>query len=226
MILVVIVVVALIALVVAPQIWVRRVLSEHSDPRPDLPGTGGELARHLLDHYNIDVAVERVEAGDHYDPEAKVVRLSQDIHDGRSISAVAVAAHEVGHAIQDHVGDRGLRLRGQMVRVAMVTDRFAAVFFLLSPFLGLVARTPAAFFALMALGIAFLAVRLLVHLVTLPVEYDASFGKALPILEGGGYLDGQDLPGARKVLKAAALTYVAAAAMSLVDLARWVRILF
>ena len=226
MVLVVIVVVALIALVVAPQFWVRHVLRKHHDERPDMPGTGGELARHLLTHYRIDVAVERTEEGDHYDPEAKVVRLSEKVHDGRSISAVAVAAHEVGHAIQDHLGERGLRLRGQMVRVAQVTDKFAAVFFLLSPFFGLVARTPVAFFGLIALGIALLAVRLVVHLVTLPVEYDASFGKALPILQEGGYLDEQDLPGARQVLKAAALTYVAAAMMSLVDLARWVRILF
>ena len=223
---VVVVILALVALVVAPQLWVKRVLSEHHDERADFPGTGGELATHLLAHYGIEAGVERTDGGDHYDPEAKVVRLSEKVHDGRSVSAVAVAAHEVGHAIQDHAGERGLKLRGRMVRVAQVTDKFAAVFFLLSPFLGLVARSPAAFLALAALGIGFLAVRVLVHLVTLPVEYDASFAKALPILEGGGYLDEADLPGARKVLKAAALTYVAAAMMSLVDLARWVRILF
>ena len=82
-----------------------------------------------------------------------------------------------------------------------------------------------AFFALVGFGILLLSVRILVHLVTLPVEYDASFNKALPILELGGYLSSEDMPAARQVLKAAALTYVAGALVSLLDLARWIRIL-
>ena len=223
----IVIVAVVIAAVLAPQFWVAHVLKRHKRERRDLPGTGGELAHHLLQRFGIDgVGVERVEKGDHYDPSARMVRLSADIHDGRSLSAVAVAAHEVGRAIQHHRGERGLKLRGAMVRVAQVTDKFAGVFFLLAPLIGLVARTPVAFFALAGIGIAFLAVRVLVHLVTLPVEYDASFGKALPILQAGGYLSDADLAPARSVLKAAALTYVAAAMMSLVDLARWARILF
>ena len=87
------------------------------------------------------------------------------------------------------------------------------------------ARTPLAFFGLVAFGVALLAIRVVVHLVTLPVEYDASFNKALPILEQGGYLKPEDMPAVRQVLKAAALTYVAGALVSLLDLARWIRIL-
>ena len=216
-----------IAAVLAPQFWVKRVLKQHGQERPDLPGTGGELARHLLDRFGIHgVGVEATDQGDHYDPGARMVRLSHEHHDGRSLSAVAVATHEVGHAIQHHRGERGLKLQGAFMRVAFVTDKFAGVFFLLSPFFGLIARTPVAFFALIGIGIALMAVRVVAHLFTLPVEYDASFGKALPILKGGGYLSDEDLAPARSVLKAAALTYVAAALMSLLNLARWARILF
>ena len=216
-----------IAAVLAPQFWVAHALKKHKVERPDLPGTGGELARHLLERFGIEgVGVERTDAGDHYDPQDRMVRLTADIHDGRSLSAVAVAAHEVGHAIQHHRNEGGLRLRGTLVRFAQVTDKFAGVFFLLAPVIAVFARTPVAFLAFVGIGIAFLAIRVLVHLVTLPVEYDASFGKALPILRDGDYLSDEDMAPARSVLKAAALTYVAAALMGLLNLVRWARILF
>ncbi|MEM1316666.1 MAG: zinc metallopeptidase [Pseudomonadota bacterium] len=213
-------------IVTGPQMWVKYQLRQHSADRPDLPGTGGELAEHLVEHFGIsNVTVEQTDAGDHYDPEAKVVRLSPDNYSGRSLTAVAVAAHEVGHAMQDHRGERGLRLRQRLVKLTMVTDKFASIFFIAAPVLGILARTPAAFIGFAVIGLGLLAIRILVHLVTLPVEYDASFGKALPILKEGGYLSNEDLPAARSVLKAAALTYVSAAAMGLIDLARWIRIL-
>jgi hypothetical protein len=91
--------------------------------------------------------------------------------------------------------------------------------------LAIFARTPLAFFSLVAIGIGLLAIRVIIHLVTLPVELDASFGKALPILSEGGYIAEEDLPAARSVLKAAAFTYVAGALMSLLNLAQWLRVL-
>lgn len=214
------------AIVVLPQFWVRRTMRRHGTPRPDFPGTGGELARHLVEHFGLDgVGVEQTDKGDHYDPEARVVRLSADTYDKPSLTAVAIAAHEVGHALQHHRGENGLKLRQSLVRIAQVSDRFAAIFFIAAPVLTLIARSPGAFLAMAGIGIALLAVRVLVHLVTLPVEYDASFGKALPILKEGGYLREEDLGGARSVLRAAAFTYVAGALMSLIDLARWIRLL-
>ncbi|WP_349362562.1 MAG: zinc metallopeptidase [Roseitalea porphyridii] len=214
------------AIVLLPQFWVRRTMQRHGTPRPDFPGTGGELARHLVEHFGLDgVGVEQTDKGDHYDPEARVVRLSADTYDKPSLTAVAIAAHEVGHALQHHRGENGLKLRQSLVRIAQVSDRFAAIFFIAAPVLTLVARSPGAFLAMAGIGIALLAVRVLVHLVTLPVEYDASFGKALPILKEGGYLREEDLGGARSVLRAAAFTYVAGALMSLIDLARWIRLL-
>ncbi len=223
--------IGLMGLIVWPQYWVKRVMKKHAVERSDFPGTGGELAVHLLKHYEISgVGVEQTEQGDHYDPEDKMVRLSSKNFAQSSLTAVAVAAHEVGHAMQHFDGQNGLKdgglgFRKKLVEYAQVSDKIASVFFIAAPVLAAVVRSPAAFFGLVFFGVALLAVRILVHLVTLPVEYDASFSKALPILEEGGYLHKEDIPAARSVLKAAALTYVAGAVMSLIDLARWIRIL-
>ncbi len=215
-----------LAIVVGPQIWVRQTIARNGRDRPDLPGTGGELAQHLIDRFNLDgVTVEVTDRGDHYDPDAKVVRLLPQHHDGRSLSAAAVAAHEVSHALQDASGERMLALRQRLAKFAAVTDRFAGIFFIAAPVLAALARVPAAFVGVIAMGVALLGIRVIVNLVTLPVEFDASFAKALPILEEGKYLDEADLPAARNVLRAAAFTYVAGALMSLVNIAYWIRLL-
>ena len=218
-------VLACVAAIVFPQFWVKRVLARHGEARADYPGTGGELAKHLVERFGLTgVTVEQTDEGDHYDPESKTVRLSKNHFSVSSLSAVAVAAHEVGHALQHANEERGLRLRNSLVSVAQITDGFARVFFIVAPILGIALRTPRALFVMVGIGLCLLAVRVLVHLVTLPVELDASFGKALPILEEGEYLSEEDMDGARQVLRAAALTYVSAALMSLVDIARWIRV--
>ena len=218
--------VLLIAVVVGPQYWVKQVMHQHGKDRPDFPGTGGELASHLAEHYKIpNLTVAVTDEGSHYNPETKHIGLTEDVFNGSSVTAVAIAAHEFGHALQDFGGEAGLRRRQSLVGLAMFTDKVASVFFLAAPLLGLLTRAPVAFLLMGLFGISLLGVRILVHLVTLPVEYDASFSKALPILKEGGYLSDSDLPAARSVLKAAALTYVAGAMMSLLDLARWIRIL-
>jgi uncharacterized protein len=153
------------------------------------------------------------------------VRLLPQHHDGRSISAVAIAVHEVAHALQDAGGERMLSLRQTLVKFAAATDRIAGLFFIAAPILGVVLRAPAALFGVMAIGVALLSVRVIVNLVTLPVELDASFGKAMPILKEDGYLGEDDLPAAGSVLRAAAFTYVASALISLINLARWIRLL-
>ncbi|WP_295806258.1 zinc metallopeptidase [uncultured Nitratireductor sp.] len=216
----------LLAVIVLPQLWVRHTLAKHGNDRPDIPGTGGELARHLLDRFALpDIRVETSDRGDHYDPRDKAVRLSQNVYSGRSLTAVAVAAHEVSHALQDAHGERSFKAWQRLARFAMVTDRAAGIFFIAAPFLAILARTPLALLALVAVGVGLLAVRVLVTLATLPVEFDASFAKALPVLESGQYVSETDMPAVRAVLRAAALTYLAAALITLVDLARWVRLL-
>ncbi|MBU4530941.1 MAG: zinc metallopeptidase [Hoeflea sp.] len=222
----IIVILGVLAAIYAPQFWIGHVMRRHGADRPDFPGTGGEMAQHLVERLQLDgVGVEATDAGDHYDPESRTVRLSKANFDGASLTAVAVAAHEVGHALQHHRGERGLALRQKLVGVAMTTDRIASIFFIAAPVLAIMLRAPGAMLGMALIGIGLLAIRILVHLVTLPVEYDASFNKALPILREGGYLSDDDLAGARSVLKAAAFTYVAAALMSLLNLARWFRVL-
>lgn len=213
-------------LIFGPQYWVKYVIKKHSQPRPEFPGTGGELAEHILSELNIDnVKVEVTELGDHYDPRDHMVRLLSDNYDGRSLTAVAIAAHEVGHAIQHNEGNTLLALRQKLVVFTSITDKFAAVFFFLAPLLGIFVKSPAAFIGIVIIGVGFMAIRLLVHLITLPVEWDASFAKALPILEHGGYLQPEDIPAVRAVLKAAALTYFSAALSSLLNLAQWIRVI-
>ena len=216
----------LLALVFGPQLWVKRVLRQHGAERSDLPGTGAELARHLLDEANLQsVAVEKTDIGDHYDPEAHAVRLLPQHHDGRSIAAVAVAAHEVSHAVQHARGETAFMRRLELVRSLVWVERIASGILMLAPVVFILVRSPALVILQIIAGLALLGIRVVVHLTTLPVEFDASFGKALPVLLRGRYLGAGDMPAARSVLKAAAYTYVAAALATLLDVARWFRIL-
>jgi uncharacterized protein len=219
-------VVAIIGLALIPQYWVRKVIREHSHERPDFPGTGGELARHLLDEHKLDgVKVEGTDGGDHYDPLDKAVRLLPQHLDGKSLAAVVIAAHEVGHALQDATGYKPLTLRTRLAQQGQYIEILGSVLMLASPVIMALSRNPYVFLFEIAAALLILSFTVIIHAVTLPVEYDASFSRALPILEKGGYLKPEDMPAARKLLKAAALTYVAAAAMSLIDIARWIRIL-
>ena len=216
----------LIAAIFGPQWWIRRVLARHGAERPDLPGSGGELARHLLDEAGLQVVtVEPTDLGDHYDPVARAVRLLPQHHDGRSIAAVAVAAHEVSHAVQHARGERSFQLRFDLVKNLTWIDRLAGIVLLLAPLVFMVVKAPILLVAQIVAGLLLLAIRIVVHLVTLPVEFDASFAKALPVLKQGNYLSDADLPAATSVLRAAAFTYVAAALATLLDIARWFRIL-
>jgi uncharacterized protein len=219
-------VVLLVALIFVPQWWVKHVLRDNQRERGDLGGTGAELARLLLDKAGLGhVKVEPTEAGDHYDPTEETVRLSPPHHDGKSIAALSVAAHEVGHALQHAHGDRIFTLRGQLAPGIIWIERIAQVVFLTIPLLGALARSPALIIAQIVLVVALMASRLAMHVVTLPVELDASFKRALPILEAGNFIPDQDMPAARRVLKAAAFTYVAAALLTLVDVTRLIRVL-
>lgn len=216
----------ILAAVFGPQLWVRHVMARHAVERPDLPGTGGELARHLLDRFGLEtVSIEPTDQGDHYDPGARCVRLTDRVLGGRSLTAVAVAAHEVGHALQHAEGQRLLALRTSLARAAYVLNKIAAVVLLLSPIVGAVTRIPGLVFIELGVGLGLMVLTVVVHAVTLPVELDASFRRALPILEQGDYVERGDAPAVRSILRAAALTYVAAALASLLNVARWIRIL-
>ena len=199
-------------------------MAVHGLERPDFPGTGGELARHLLDKAGLEsVKVERIEGGDHYSPAEKTVRLSANNFDGRSITAVAVAAHEVSHALQDRDGYGPLMMRQKLAGICIVIERTGSIMMMATPIVFALTRSPVVLVAEVVLALGILASTVVIHVFTLPTEYDASFNRALPVLEH--YLKSEDMPAARSVLKAAAFTYVASALVSLLDIARWVRIL-
>ncbi len=216
----------IIAVIFGPGIWVQRVLKKYSMPEDRYGGTGAELARFLLDDLGLShVRVEVTESGDHYDPLEKAVRLTQDKHDGRSLTAITVAAHEVGHAVQDHTGFAPLKWRTRLVRAMSGIEKLGAGILMVSPFLGALTRVPALGLLTFAAGFLTLGTSALVHAITLPTEFDASFRRALPLLDEHRILMKVDRPHARRLLKAAALTYVAAALMSLLNIARWMAIL-
>lgn len=218
--------VLLTMLLFVPQYWARRTFTKYARPLERIQGTGGELARHLLDRFGMqDVGVEKTQpGGDHYDPETRTVRLSPDNYEQKSLTAVAVAAHEVGHAIQHHRNEPKLTLRTTLVKATQRMQQVGAVAMLVLPIVMVVTRVPGVGILVLLLGLVSMASAAVVHLVTLPVELDASFGKALPILQEG-YIDKRDESAVRKILKAAAWTYVAASLASLLNIGRWIALL-
>jgi Zn-dependent membrane protease YugP len=201
-------------------------MTRYSRPGDRYPGTGGELARHLLDQLGLQrVKTEVTDQGDHYDPDSKTVRLSADKFNGRSLTAITVAAHEVGHAHQDATGYRPLKWRTRLVRYAGPGERFGAAVLMMAPVVTLATRAPIAGALMLLGGFLVLGLGTLVHLVTLPMELDASFGRALPMLKDGGFLKSGDERHARRLLAAAACTYVSVSLMSLLNVSRWWAIL-
>lgn len=206
-------------LVVLPQLWIYRTMERHAAERSDLPGTGAEFARHVLDQLRMPhVKVETTEVGNHYDPDAKAVRLEPRFMTGKSVAAIAVAAHEIGHAIQDEMGLPSFRRRLALARVGLVLSWVAAAFVWAAPLLMAIGRTPAALILNLIGFVGTAVVSIALQATTLPVEFDASFKRALPLLERGRYLDGRDMPAARSLLKAAAYTYVAGLLRTLVTI--------
>lgn len=178
--------------------------------------TGAEAAMRLLHSqgiYDVTVQPVRGQLTDHYDPRTKTVNLSEAVYSQTSVAAIGVAAHECGHAIQDNTGYVPLRLRAAFVPVANIGSRLSWPLIFLGLIIGL---TP-----FIELGIWMFVLAVLFQLITLPVEFNAS-GRAVRLLGQIGILQDQEVDQTRKVLGAAALTYVAAAASSILQLLRLV----
>ncbi len=196
------------------QFKVQNTFSRYLRVRASTGMNGGQVARRLLDDAGIrDVSVEITggRLSDHYDPRKKALRLSPEVYNGVSLASLGVAAHETGHAIQHHQGYLPLNLRASFVPLAQFGSTLAFPLFLI----GLLLRSEWMVYA----GIwAFTGV-VLFQLITLPVEFNAS-RRAMDILLAGGYISQAEAGGAKKVLDAAALTYVAAALMGVLQLLR------
>ncbi len=203
-----------LALTIYAQFKVKSAFNEMSKRKAASGMTGAQVAQSLLQRNNIyDVTVEETPGSltDHYDSRSKKLRLSSDVYHSSSLAALGVAAHETGHAIQDSLSYAPLSWRQTIFPVANLGSTLGIPLF----FIGfLFSMKP-----LIDLGIIVFAGAVLFHLVTLPVEFNAS-SRAMAQLSNGGYLRQDEVKGAKKVLDAAALTYVAAAAMAILQLLR------
>lgn len=202
---------------VVAQIGVNSIFQKYSKVANSKGLTGAEVARQMLDYAGIrDVRVESIAGSltDHYDPVHRVLRLSSTVYGSPSVAALGVAAHETGHAIQHAENYSFLWIRSAMVRFTNIGSNWSIPLVII----GLAINNSWSYY-LMVAGVALFLLVVLFSLVTLPVEFDAS-RRALNMLEDRNYLYGSELSGARKVLKAAAMTYVAAAATAIVNLLR------
>lgn len=198
---------------------VNSTFKKYSNVRSMSGMTGAQTARRILDQNGLQsVKIEHISGNltDHYDPRSKVLRLSDATYSSASVAAVGVAAHECGHAVQDNESYEPLRIRSRLAPAANFGSRFGLPIFVMGLVFG-------ANEVLMQIGIWVFLLAVLFQLVTLPVEFDAS-KRAMAMLEGYGILGAQETEGSRKVLKAAAMTYVAAAAAAILNLLRLILI--
>ena len=200
------------------QFKVSSTFNKYSTVRSINGYTGAQVARILLNDAGLqEVEIQQVPGrlSDHYDPRAKVLRLSSDVYGSTSVASIGVAAHEVGHAIQDKESYSALVFRNAIVPVVNFSSSLSWILF----FIGILLS----YSTLLTIGIILFSVVVLFQLVTLPVEFNAS-SRALKLLEARGILYDKEVDGARKVLSAAALTYVAATLMAVLQLVRLIAI--
>lgn len=200
------------------QMRVKGAFAKYSKVASSYHRSGAEVARAILNAnglFQVGIEQGRGFLSDHYDPRTKTVRLSPDIYHGQSIASAAVAAHEVGHAIQDANGYAFLRFRHALVPVANIGSNFSWILIMI----GFIAHMS----GMILLGIIFMAAAVVFQVITLPVEFNAS-SRAMDQVVSLGLISGSEEKQTRKVLNAAALTYVAAAAVAVLELIRLILI--
>jgi Zn-dependent membrane protease YugP len=193
---------------------VKSAYAKYSRVRASSNLTGADIAKRILTNANINnVSIGRVsgQLTDHYDPSKKVINLSNDIYNGNTIAAYGIAAHEAGHVLQHYQGYGPIKLRNAIVPVVQISSKAAIPLF----FLGMIINAG----GFMTLGIILFSGVVIFHLVTLPVEFNAS-KRAISVLQDDGYLSRTEISGVKEVLNAAALTYVASAVMAAMQLLR------
>ena len=203
-----------IILAIYAQFKVQSTYARMSEVRSSKGLTGAETGRKLLDNNGLEnIKIEQIPGNlsDNYDPRDKTLRLSEGVYKNDSIAAIGIVAHEVGHAVQDLKAYFPLRIRAGLVPAANIGSQLAIPLF----FLGLIFSAP----MLMDIGIIAFSLAVVFTVVTLPVEFNAS-RRAVSMLKDGGYVTAEEAPLAKSVLDAAALTYVAATAMAVLNLIR------
>ena len=198
-----------------PSIWVSYVLKKNNEILPDMPFTGKELGLKLLKENKLDnVLIEPIKQVDHYNPLEKKVRISEEKLNKKSITSIAVVAHEIGHAIQDKENYKPLLLRQKLIEKTIIFQRVGSFLLIIGlPSIFAITKSPFITFLAAILIMGCLSTNVVIHLITLPVEFDASFKRALPILKK--YVPNENMRQCRSVLRAAAFTYLAQSIVSI-----------
>ena len=198
-----------------PNIWVNYVLRKNNEILPDMPFTGNQLGQELLRENKLEnVLIEPIKQIDHYNPIEKKVHISEDKLYKKSITSISVVAHEIGHAIQDKENYKPLIFRQKLIEKTIIFQRIGSFLLLIGlPSIFAFTKSPFITFLAAIIIIGCLSTNALIHLITLPVEFDASFKRALPILQK--YVPKENMQQCRSVLKAAALTYLAQSVVSI-----------
>ena len=198
-----------------PNFWVNYILRKYNNTLPDMPFTGRQIGNLILKDIKIDtVSIESIKLIDHYDPLEKKIKISDDKLDKKSITSISVVAHEIGHAIQDIENYKPLILRQKLIEKTLLFQKIGS-FLLIIGLPSIFAFTKSPFVTLISAIIIMgcLSTNALIHLITLPVEIDASFKRALPILKK--YVPKENMKQCKSVLRAAAFTYLAQSIISI-----------
>ena len=198
-----------------PSIWVSYILKKNNEILPDMPFTGKELGIKLLKENKLEnILIEPINQVDHYNPLEKKVRISEDKLHKKSITSIAVVAHEIGHAIQDKENYKPLLLRQKLIEKTILFQRVGSFLLIIGlPSIFAITKSPFITFLAAILIMGCLSTNVVIHLITLPVEFDASFKRALPILQK--YVPNENMRQCRSVLRAAAFTYLAQSIVSI-----------
>jgi Zn-dependent membrane protease YugP len=209
-----------LGLFLAPRLWVSRIMREH-DAEEDQPASAQELARDMLDRHQLHaVKVEVTDLGDHYDPGARAVRLSRHNFDRKSLSAITAAAHEVAHALQHDSGYAPFEWRSRLTHAARIAGEAGSVLIISVPLTHLLNRRPLPPKLLGLTVLGMLGTGAAAQLSALPTEFDASFRRALPMLRDG-YIAGDQVDAAHRILFACSLTYVASSLAGVLNIWPW-----
>ena len=197
-----------------PNIWVNYILKNNNKNLPDMPFTGKQLGIKILEEQKIyNVSIESIKQLDHYNPIKKKIHIGEDKLNKKSITSIAVVAHEIGHAIQDKENYKPLIMRQKLIEKTMIFQRLGSFLLIIGlPSIFAFTKSPLITFIAAIIIMGCLSTNVLIHLITLPVEFDASFKRALPILEK--YVPKENMKQCRSVLRAAALTYLSQSIVS------------
>lgn len=209
------------ALVLGPKLWVNQVLKQHNR-KEEFADTAAELARYWLDSKHLpEVQIEITERGDHYDPESKTVRLSRDRYAGKTLTAVTAAAHEVSHALQDAAEYPSFVWRNRLGQLTLAVAQVGTILLVSVPVAALLTRRPIPPVLVGSTLVLMLGTGFAAQLAALHSELDASFKRALPMLQNG-HISGAQVANAKQILLACSLTYVASSLLAVLQFWPWV----